>query len=217
MSTTEQVLSDFIDAWNAGRRPRLRDYLERVPAGTQRDDLADQISSWLEIAPTPDYDAATRAEIRAEPVVQHIFESVGDDAGLWPQLVPRLRARRGWTVAQLAERLVVHLHLARDAEARTAAYVEQLERGELEPSRLSRRLLEALGTLLGASPGTLADAGGLPTMLRTPTMGSALMRADERPEAQFLEDIELLSRAAMRPAPKPMDDVDRLFLGGPEG
>jgi transcriptional regulator with XRE-family HTH domain len=217
MSTTEQVLSDFIDAWNAGRRPRLRDYLERVPAGTQRDDLADQIGSWLEIAPTPDYDAATRAEIRAEPVVQHIFESVGDDAGLWPQLVPRLRARRGWTVAQLAERLVVHLHLARDAEARTAAYVEQLERGELEPSRLSRRLLEALGTLLGASPGTLADAGGLPTMLRTPTMGSALMRADERPEPQFLEDIELLSRAAMRPAPEPMDDVDRLFLGGPEG
>jgi transcriptional regulator with XRE-family HTH domain len=217
MSTTEQVLSDFIDAWNAGRRPRLRDYLARVPDGPQRDDLADQIGTWLDVAPTPDYDAATRAEIRAEPVVQQIFEAVGDGEGLWPQLVPRLRERRGWSVAQLAERLVARFGLASDDEGRTAAYVVQLERGELDPTRLSRRLVDALGELLGASPGTLADAGGFTTVLRPPTMGAALMRADEQPDARFLEDIELLSRAAMRPAPAPMDAVDRLFLGGPEG
>jgi transcriptional regulator with XRE-family HTH domain len=216
MSTTEQVLSDFIDAWNAGRRPRMRDYLARVPEGAQRDDLAEQISSWLDIAPPPDYDAATRAEIRAEPVVAQIFEAVREDAGLWPQLVPRLRERRGWSVAQLAERLVARFGLASGDEDRTAAYVAQLERGELEPSRLSRRLVDALGELLGASPGTLADVSGLPAMLRRPTMGSALMRADEQPEAEFLKDIEILSRAAMRPAPAPMDEVDRLFLGGPE-
>jgi transcriptional regulator with XRE-family HTH domain len=217
MSTTEQVLSDFIDAWNAGRRPRLRDYLARVPDGTQRDDLADQITTWLEVAPTPDYDAATRAEIRAEPVVQEIFEAVGADSGLWPQLVPRLRERRGWSIAQLAERLVGRFGLAGEDADRTAAYVTQLERGELEPTRLSRRLIDALGDLLGASPGTLTDAAGLTTMLRAPSMGSALMRADEQPEQEFLKDIELLSRAAMRPAPAPMDEVDRLFLGGPEG
>jgi transcriptional regulator with XRE-family HTH domain len=217
MSTTEQVLSDFIDAWNAGRRPRVRDYLARVPDGAQRDDLADQISSWLEVAPTPDYDAAARAEIRAEPVVQQIFEAVGQDAGLWPQLVPRLRERRGWSVSQLAERLVARFGLPRADEARTAAYVAQLEHGDLEPSRLSRRLVDALADLLGASPGTFADAGGLTTMLRPPAAGASLMRAEERPDAQFLEDIELLSRAAMRPAPAPMDEVDRLFLGGPEG
>jgi transcriptional regulator with XRE-family HTH domain len=216
MSTTDQVLSDFIDAWNAGRRPRLRDYLARVPDGPQRDDLADQISTWLEVAPTPDYDAATRAEIRAEPVVQQIFEAVGDDAGLWPQLVPRLRERRGWSVAQLAERLVARFGLARDDEDRAAAYVAQLERGELEPTRLSRRLVDALGELLGASPGTLADVSRLPGMLHPPAMGSALMRADEQPDAQFFEDIEALSRAAMRPAPAPLDEVDRLFLGGPD-
>jgi transcriptional regulator with XRE-family HTH domain len=217
MSTTEQVLSDFIDAWNAGRRPRVRDYLARVPDGAQRDDLADQISSWLEVAPTPDYDAATRAEIRAEPVVRQIFEAVGQDAGLWPQLVPRLRERRGWSVAQLAERLVARFGLPRADEARTATYVARLEHGDLEPSRLSRRLVDALADLLGASPGTFADAGGLTTMLRAPAAGASLMRAEERPAAQFLEDIELLSRAAMRPAPAPMDEVDRLFLGGPEG
>jgi transcriptional regulator with XRE-family HTH domain len=216
MSITEQVLSDFIDAWNAGRRPRLRDYLARVPDGAERDHLAEQISTWLDVAPTPEYDAATRVAIRAEPVVEQIFEAVGEDAGLWPQLVPRLRERRGWSVDQLAERIAARFGLARADEARTAEYVAQLERGELGPSRLSRRLVDALGELLGASPGTLADAGGLTTMLRPPAMGSALMRADERPDAQVLEDIELLSRAAMRPAPVPMDEVDLLFLGGPE-
>ena len=28
----EQVLSEFIDAWNAGRRPEVDDYIARVPA-----------------------------------------------------------------------------------------------------------------------------------------------------------------------------------------
>ena len=29
----DRVLSEFIDAWNAGRRPRVRDYLARLPDG----------------------------------------------------------------------------------------------------------------------------------------------------------------------------------------
>ncbi len=29
-------------------------------------------------------------------------------------------------------------------------------------------------------------------------------------------DIELLSRAALSPAPPPMDELDRLFTGGPD-
>jgi transcriptional regulator with XRE-family HTH domain len=216
MSTSQQVLSEFIDAWNAGRRPRMRDYLTRVPDGSQRDELADQISTWLEVAPTPEYAPATRAEIRAAPVVQQIIEAADGDSGLWPQLLPRLRERRGWSVVELTERLIVRLGLAHDAKDRTAAYIVRLERGELEPARFSHRLVDALGELLGASPGTLAEAGGRTMSMRPPALGAALMRSDERPEAQFLEDLELLSRAAMRPAPAPMDDVDRLFLGGHE-
>jgi hypothetical protein len=30
------------------------------------------------------------------------------------------------------------------------------------------------------------------------------------------DDIEVLSLAAMTPAPEPLDDLDRLFLGGPD-
>ena len=51
MSTTsQQLLSEFIDDWNAGRRPDVRAFLHRLPAGAERDELADQIGRWLEVA-----------------------------------------------------------------------------------------------------------------------------------------------------------------------
>ena len=100
MSTPEQILSDFIDAWNAGRRPRVRDFLARVPDGPERDELADQITTWLEVAPTPDYDEATRAAIRAEPAVARLLDAADADAGLWPTLLPPLRERAGLSVAR---------------------------------------------------------------------------------------------------------------------
>ena len=44
-----------------------------------------------------------------------------------------------------------------------------------------------------------------------------LFRAEGEVDERFAEDLEALSRAAMAPAPAPMDEVDRLFTGGPEG
>ena len=95
MSTPDQVLSEFIDAWNAGERPRTLEYLRRVPDGPEREHLADQIATWLEVAPTPDFDADARSAIRAVPAVSALFESADSEAGLWPTTVPRLRARAG--------------------------------------------------------------------------------------------------------------------------
>jgi hypothetical protein len=216
MSTTEQVLSDFIDAWNAGGRPSVRAYLERVPAGADRDDLAEQISTWLELAPTPAYSRSTRAEIRADPVVQHVFDAVGGDAGLWPEVIPALRARAGLSVGAVAARLVERFGLGSGSQERTADYLQRLERGELEPTRVSHRLLDALGELLGASGRTLSDAATFGGGLRPAAAGGTLFRADDNAGDWVAQDIEALSRAAMRPAPAPMDDLDRLFTGGPE-
>jgi hypothetical protein len=83
-----------------------------------------------------------------------------------------------------------------------------MERGELDASGVSRRLLEALGTALGAN---LASATP-----RAATAGQALFRAEEDADASFDEELEILSRAALTPAPEPMDELDRLFLGGPD-
>jgi hypothetical protein len=214
MSNTEQVLSDFIDAWNAGRRPRVREYLARVPEGPSRDDLADQISTWLELAPAPQYTSATRAQIRDEPIVRSVFGAVGEDAGLWPAVIPQLRARAGLSVGDLASRLVERFALGGGSKERTADYLERMERGELEASRVSRRLLDALGDLLGASASTLADAGMLGTGPRLASPGGTLFRAEEEPRDWVAQDIETLSRAGLTPAPAEMDELDRLFMGG---
>jgi transcriptional regulator with XRE-family HTH domain len=214
MSTTEQVLDDFIDAWNAGRRPRVGEYLRRVPSGAPRDELASRLTLWLEVAPAPQHDERTRASIRAEPAVQQTLAAVGEAAGLWPAVVPRLRARAGISVRDLAAGLVERFGLAAGADTRAADYLERLERGELEPARVSRRLLDALAARLGVGAELLAGlgAGAGP---RAATSGAALFRATGVADPTLHDDIEALSRAALTPAPPPMDELDRLFTGGP--
>jgi hypothetical protein len=214
MSTTEQVLSEFIDAWNAGRRPRVREYLARVPEGSPRDELADQISTWLEVAPAPQHTSATRAQIRSEPIVQSVFAAVGDDAGLWPSLLPQLRARAGLSVGDLGARLVERFGLGGGAQERATDYLTRMEDGELEASRVSRRLLDALGELLGASGRALADAGMLGAGPRLASPGGTFFRAEGDAGDWVAQDIETLSRAGLTPAPREMDELDRLFMGG---
>ena len=196
MSTHDQVLSDFIDEWNKGHRPRVREYLARLPDGPERDELADQITSWLEFAPTPSYDEETRSQIRSEPIVARVLESV-----------PALRGRAGLSISELASRLIEHLSLDRANTPRAAGYLERLESGTLDPTRVSRRLLDALGAVLGVSGLTLAEP--------RPAAG-AIFRAESDAADWVRDDIEALSRAALTPAPPPMDELDRLFLGGPD-
>jgi hypothetical protein len=107
----------------------------------------------------------------------------------------------------VASRLVAVFGLEGD-EARAADYLNRIEHQELDPARLSRRLLDALAAILGAERDQLT-AGPVGTPAQ------ALFRADDRVEERFEEDIDALSRAAVAQAPEPMDELDRLFLGGP--
>jgi hypothetical protein len=216
MSTIEQILSEFIDAWNAGQRPRMREYLSRVPEGAQRDELAAQLSTWLEVAPTPAYSDATREAIGSEPIVRELRAAADADAGLWPAMLPQLRVRAGLSVAELAARLLDRLGLPSAQRERTGDYLERLERGELDPARVSRRLLDSLGGLLGIRGASLADAGLLGGGFRPAAGGATLFRASEGDDVGWVaEDIEVLSQAAFTPAAD-MDELDRLFTGGPD-
>jgi transcriptional regulator with XRE-family HTH domain len=210
----DHVLSEFIDAWNAGWRPQVAEYLERVgPA--ERDELAGELMAWLAVAPAPAYAPAARKDIRGDPAVRAVLAATSGEAGLWPELLPRLRGRAGLSVSDVAARVVAPFGLAGE-EARAAGYLERMERGELEAARVSARLLDALGDLLGASGTTLAAAGRLGGAMRPTAAGGALFRGGEDAGEWVARDIEALSRAAMRPAPPEMDELDRLFTGGPE-
>jgi transcriptional regulator with XRE-family HTH domain len=203
----DMVLSQFIDAWNAGRRPRLDDYLARVTPD-ERDELGERIEDWVLIAPSPDYSEQTLAEIRAEPALTGALAEIAAEPELWPAVLPRLRERAGLRLRDLAGRVTAAFGLA-GQEDRAEGYLEQLERGDLDASRVSRRLLETLGQALGAN---LIGSGSL----RAAAPGHALYRAESESAASFEADLEALSQAAMAPAPPPMDELDRLFVGGPD-
>lgn len=211
MTSTEKALGEFIDAWKAGERPEVDAYLQRVPE-SDRDELAELLLSWLSVAPTPAYDEATRAQIAAEPAVLAAVDALDAVVLPLPERVATLRSRAGLAITDVASRLAAAFGLG-GQEARTATYLEQLEDDELDTSRLSQRLRDALASILGADPDLLAPS---PAWSVGPA-STALFRADEAPNAEVAEAFADLAAAARAPAPKPMDELDRLFLGGPNG
>lgn len=215
---TDQLFSDFVDAWNAGHRPQLADYLARLEDDTARREFAEQIVTFIDLAPPPAYSEQARAAIQAEPAVARVLAAAGGEGGLWPELLPELRARSSLSLAGLAARVRERFSLADTEQERTAGFLSQMESGELEPAGVSRRLLDALGELLDTTAERLAEAGTFGRGLRPAAAGGAhLFRADGPAAAPMAADLTVLSDAARAPAPPRLDEVERLFLGGPAG
>jgi hypothetical protein len=189
----DHVLSDFMDAWNAGRRPAVDEYLERVPA-PDREALAERLMEWLSVAPAPAYPAAARRAIRADPRLRAALAATDRPPGA----LLALRRRAGLGLDELAKEIVAAFGL-RGEEERAAGYLARMEHGELDESRVSRRLLAVLSGALGQElrPGAPAPA------LLFRGEGDALAA-----------ELDALSRAAFEPPPT--DPLDRLFLGGPD-
>jgi hypothetical protein len=208
MVSIDRVLSEFIDDWNAGRRPQVDAYLERVADG-DRGELADQLTTWLEVAPTPAYDAAAREAIAAEPVVQEAIGAMASEAGSWPALLPRLRSRAQLSMGALASELVRAIGLRSDTEAKTESYLSELEAGELDPQRVSRRVLDGLARVLRVDVSLLEEAGG------GAFRPAPMFRTSSPPRDDTTHNLEVL--ADMLGAPNPdegWDEIDQLFRSG---
>jgi len=201
MSQSARILSEFIAAWNAGERPHVSAYLERI-SPAEREELADQIETFLMLAPEPGYDEETWAAMLADPAAGGIA-ATSLSAEPWPSLLPRLRARAGLSLAEVAERLGI----SREKTPKAIRLLDQMEAGGLDPSRPSRSLLERLGEILGVPSDTLDWRGGgappAPALYRAPTAPPAEQRLD------------LLTAGLLTDADE-WDEVDELFLGGRE-
>ena len=212
----ERILSEFIDAWNAGSRPDIDDYLARAPAQEQSE-LAAELLSFLTFAPTPSYDDDTLAEIRAEPIVAAALAAPDQPGGLLPAMLTSLRARFSLTTSQLAAELVRTLGLPIEREQKTASYLDRLEHGELEPARVSRRVFDALARIFEIPRSQLEGAGDLSRWLPSPAAlpaAAPVFRADEDAARAVSAHLDVLADALEAPGGAGRDEVDDLFLGG---
>src|SRR3954453_9676025 len=100
-STREQVLSEFVDAWNAGQRPDVDEYIARVPAEEQVA-LGEELATFLTFAPAPAYSDGAFTAIRAEIAAAGAEER----RPLFAALLARLRENLGLSTADLAGELV---------------------------------------------------------------------------------------------------------------
>jgi hypothetical protein len=207
MASPDELLDDFIAAWNAGKRPRVDDYLERAPE-PERDELAGLLHAFLDQAPVPAYTRQTLAEIQAEPAVAELSALIESQAGVWPSLLPRLRRRAQLTRDQVVSALSDALGLG-GREEKVKGYYHQMESGTLDPRGVSARVLESLAGVFKVTVGEIEEGGEF-------EVTSGLV-----PDAAFARSYQMHEWTAHAPAaaedresPGDWDEVDELFRGG---
>ena len=162
----------------------------------------------MQYAATPAYDEVARAQLDTDPALavarQRLLGPV------LPELVREHRAQRQLGVFDVARRVGAALGLS-GREERIESYLDRLEHAELDCRRLSRRLLDALASTLGADREEFERAS-----LRGLAPAGALFRmADDRDAGRVLDQLEAVADALYAASPAG-DEIDDLFLGGRE-
>jgi hypothetical protein len=208
MANVDSLLNEFAEAWNTGRRPRVDDYLERAFAD-DRNELAELIGAFLELAPTPRYSAKQLEELRKDPTVKKIGGLLDSKSGLWPSLLPRLRGRAKLTREQVVGRLA-ELIGAKAQEQKVKEYYHRMETGRLDPQGVSSKVLKTLAEIFRVDVREIEEAGDF-SMLPPQKPAAAYLRSETALE---LSDEETWNIARGAESPGDWDEVDELFRGG---
>src|SRR5215207_9418544 len=158
MTDLDVLLARFIEEWNNGQRPAVEDFLSQANA-VERDELADQISTFLAFAPTPRFEETTIDELLSAPAVEAAARAFASDAGAWPTLLPRLRAQAGLSLRDLAGRVLRAADLGDRGLDKTEQRLGEMERGDLDASNVSTRIINVLGSVLGINSADLTRTG----------------------------------------------------------
>jgi hypothetical protein len=209
VSEVERLLAQYKEAHRAGGAvPDPRPYLDGLER-LDREELIALIDAYLERAPRQAFHAEAFRDSPAAPVAEGLQRALAGSSGLWPAVLPRLRAqarmRRAELVAELAARLG-----AQSQQGKVASYYHEMEQGLLPADGVSDTVLEALGKIVGWSAGALRRAGELPAPGGPGGPGDAgavFARARRREGGDAPEQ-----RAPSGDAD--WDEVDRLFRGG---
>ncbi len=183
MADVVALFEEYAAAYSRGDRPRAQEYLNR--AGPAADELAKLIDGWLRAVPVPEPDKETTALVEAWTVGQ-------------PPLVD-LRSRRGVRVDDVVDAIVATLSLDPSKRPKVKRYYQRLEQGLLDPTRVSRRVIAVVKSLVGERT-TEALAWRAPELRVEP--------------AYYRVGAEMTTGLAAAAEPEPEDEIDRLFTGG---
>jgi hypothetical protein len=212
MTDVEQLLTEYKEAHRSGGEADPRPYLARV-SGLDRELLAGLIDAYLAEAPRRPFSASAFAESRAAPVAEEVERTLAGAGGMWPALLPRLRARarlrRAELVAQLAARLG-----AQAQQDKVALYYHQMEQGLLPESGVSTTVLEALGKIIDSTSEALRKAGQMPAPGPPRTDEAAVFARATYGQSAAEAPTDAQELAARERPAEEWDEVDRLFRGG---
>ena len=200
MSTVDDLFDRYKAAFEAGGGRDPQPYLEQV-AGSDRRELEALIDGYLARGARPRYTPEAFAAAQASPVAQRVMASLTES---WPVLLPRARDRAGILRSELVTRLADALGAA-PKRGKVERYYHQMEKGLLEPSGVSDRVLAALGEIVGVSKERLRAAAR--PISPGPGVEATFARAASAPPAAP-------SLASARDEPDEWDEVDKLFRGG---
>src|SRR5687768_16918238 len=83
MASPEELLDQFAAQWQAGERPSVEEFLQRVPTD-QREQLNGLLNAFLDQASTPAFSPETLAAIQREPVGAELGALAESRSGFWP-------------------------------------------------------------------------------------------------------------------------------------
>lgn len=207
MTDLDRWLSEFIDEWNAGRRPSVRGYLDRAADDRDRSELASLITAFLDIAPIPHYPASVIDDARAGRVVGAAAAAFETTESAWPTLLPRWRAAAGLTLEQLADRVLELAGLKGGNRQRAAGFLTSMERGALDVSSMTERAMRVIAQALGVNERDLVSAGQPSHAMAA---GPLFRAVDDDVTDQVGEKLTGLADAMLSSAEA--DPVDEFFL-----
>ncbi len=216
MPDAQELLSEYIAEHRAGGEADPLAYLERVE-GLDRAELAALIDAYLVRSPGRDWDADAYHGSAAERVAEGIARSLQlGAAGWWPTVLPRLRDQLELTRAQVVERLSAALGVA-GREEKVGTYYHEMEHGTIDSTRVSNRVLAALGEIYGTTKETLREIGQPIGEGREPGEQPAMART-ALPKPEY-EDAKGAGAGSARSEPvtpaRERDEIDEMFTGGP--
>jgi hypothetical protein len=210
MTGVARQLAEYVAEHQAGGEADPLVFLDRLGSEEERVLLASEIDRYLVAAPRREFDAERFTDSTAAQTVDALERALAGQAGLWPAVLPRLRARAGIKRSALVERLANALDVA-DRSEKVGAYYHAMEQGLLDSRGVSDKVLSALAAIVGETTESLHDSG---RSLLPPRSGTVTTPAAFARHAAWPVDIDDAGVTGSRDA-EAWDEVDELFRGEP--